>query len=160
MAPDDVEQCASKIVAQRRRTTSFQPARGRAFASDLASARIACHCSGSARSAPLDPATLTVAILVLTACAMAASWIPARRAARLDPAPHCAWINRSSGHGRRPAESIAKAHTRLQEADSEFSNNSSHPESHLHTILAAGKAGEREVPDGAEFRTALSSGRR
>jgi predicted permease len=35
---------------------------------------------------PLDPATLAIAILVLTACAMAASWIPARRAARLDPA--------------------------------------------------------------------------
>lgn len=36
--------------------------------------------------APMDPATLVVAILVLTASAVAASWIPARRAARLDPA--------------------------------------------------------------------------
>jgi ABC-type antimicrobial peptide transport system permease subunit len=35
---------------------------------------------------PMDPATLVGAILVLTACALAASWIPARRAARLDPA--------------------------------------------------------------------------
>jgi ABC-type antimicrobial peptide transport system permease subunit len=34
---------------------------------------------------PLDPATLAGAIVVLTACALAASWIPARRAARLDP---------------------------------------------------------------------------
>jgi predicted permease len=35
---------------------------------------------------PMDPVTLAVAILVLTASALAASWIPARRAARLDPA--------------------------------------------------------------------------
>lgn len=35
---------------------------------------------------PMDPATLAGAIVVLTACALAASWIPARRAARLDPA--------------------------------------------------------------------------
>jgi len=34
---------------------------------------------------PLDPAILAAAIVVLTACALAASWIPARRAARLDP---------------------------------------------------------------------------
>ena len=34
---------------------------------------------------PLDPVTLAGAIVVLTACALAASWIPARRAARLDP---------------------------------------------------------------------------
>lgn len=35
---------------------------------------------------PLDPVTLGGAIGVLIACALAASWIPARRAARLDPA--------------------------------------------------------------------------
>jgi putative ABC transport system permease protein len=35
--------------------------------------------------APLDPVTMTAAIVVLTACAVAASWGPARRASRMDP---------------------------------------------------------------------------
>jgi ABC-type antimicrobial peptide transport system permease subunit len=35
---------------------------------------------------PMDAPTLAGAIIVLTASALAASWIPARRAARLDPA--------------------------------------------------------------------------
>lgn len=34
---------------------------------------------------PLDPTTLAGAIVVLAACAVTASWLPARRAARLDP---------------------------------------------------------------------------
>lgn len=34
---------------------------------------------------PLDPAALGGAIVVVAGCAVAASWIPARRAARLDP---------------------------------------------------------------------------
>ena len=35
---------------------------------------------------PVDPVTLTAAAVVLLATAVAASWLPARRAARLDPA--------------------------------------------------------------------------
>jgi ABC-type antimicrobial peptide transport system permease subunit len=35
---------------------------------------------------PLDPQILIGAILVLAGCTLAASWVPARRAARLDPA--------------------------------------------------------------------------
>lgn len=34
---------------------------------------------------PDDPATLVAGILILLSVAVAASWIPARRAARLDP---------------------------------------------------------------------------
>jgi predicted permease len=34
---------------------------------------------------PRDPATLTLAVVVLAACAGLAGWLPARRAARLDP---------------------------------------------------------------------------
>ncbi|HJR70317.1 MAG TPA: FtsX-like permease family protein, partial [Gammaproteobacteria bacterium] len=33
----------------------------------------------------VDPAVLTVAVLLLTAAALVASWLPARRAARVDP---------------------------------------------------------------------------
>jgi len=36
--------------------------------------------------APTDPATLLEAVLVMTAVAVAASWLPARRAAAIDPA--------------------------------------------------------------------------
>jgi predicted permease len=35
---------------------------------------------------PLDPATLLASIVVLATCALAASWVPARRAATSDPA--------------------------------------------------------------------------
>jgi len=35
---------------------------------------------------PLDPEILVGAVLVLAGCALAASWVPARRAARVDPA--------------------------------------------------------------------------
>jgi ABC-type antimicrobial peptide transport system permease subunit len=35
---------------------------------------------------PLDPVILIAAIVVLAGCSLAASWLPARRAARLDPA--------------------------------------------------------------------------
>jgi ABC-type antimicrobial peptide transport system permease subunit len=34
---------------------------------------------------PADPATFGVVALLLTATALAASWIPARKAARVDP---------------------------------------------------------------------------
>ena len=34
---------------------------------------------------PLDPAALGGAIVVVAGCAVVASWVPARRAARLDP---------------------------------------------------------------------------
>jgi predicted permease len=36
--------------------------------------------------APFDPAALASSVLILAGCTIAASWIPARRAARLDPA--------------------------------------------------------------------------
>ena len=35
---------------------------------------------------PRDPATLVVSVLVLSAVAAFAGWLPARRAARIDPA--------------------------------------------------------------------------
>jgi ABC-type antimicrobial peptide transport system permease subunit len=34
---------------------------------------------------PYDPATVAIGVLILLTVAMAASWIPARRAAGLDP---------------------------------------------------------------------------
>ena len=36
--------------------------------------------------APFDPVALTASVLLLVACTLAASWVPARRAARVDPA--------------------------------------------------------------------------
>jgi putative ABC transport system permease protein len=36
--------------------------------------------------APFDPVSLGGSVLVLMACAFAASWVPARRAASVDPA--------------------------------------------------------------------------
>jgi ABC-type antimicrobial peptide transport system permease subunit len=34
---------------------------------------------------PNDPFTLAAAVLILTACAAIAAWLPARRASRVDP---------------------------------------------------------------------------
>jgi len=35
--------------------------------------------------APLDPLSLTVAVLVMAGAAIVATWVPARRIARIDP---------------------------------------------------------------------------
>lgn len=60
-----------------------------AEAPNVPNAYYACHSRDQGRSyslTPRDPATMVGAIVVLAAVGGLAAWLPARRAARLDPA--------------------------------------------------------------------------